>query len=335
MNPGSPAPQAGILDQARRLPHMTVQLPKCHGVEGTYKISSPVQRPSFEAKILNTLLKLKSLGKTESTLRFVSDRLKYLSRHVDLDDPEMVNVFIANRECSEAYKETLVKAYVHYARFNNIPYVKPSFHAERRLPKIPTREQIEKVISNSSRKYATIFKILLETGIMPYELSRVRLEDIDVERGVITVRGYKGHASRVFKLSQETTAMLKEYLRRYGSGKQLFPSSLYMCKMWRRFKKKTAVKLQDPSLLTIRLYDLRHFYATMLYHRTRDILFVKQQLGHRKIETTMIYTQLVNFSEDEYHSAVARTVEEARRLIEEGYEYVCDIDNVKLFRKRK
>jgi integrase len=73
----------------------------------------------------------------------------------------------------------------------------------------------------------------------------------------------------------------------------------------------------------------------MLYHRTRDILFVKQQLGHRKIETTMIYTQLVNFSEDEYHSAVARTVEEARRLIEEGYEYVCDIDNVKLFRKRK
>jgi len=31
----------------------------------------------------------------------------------------------------------------------------------------------------------------------------------------------------------------------------------------------------------------------MLYHKTRDILYVKQQLGHRNIENTMIYTQLI------------------------------------------
>ncbi|MGB9683200.1 MAG: site-specific integrase, partial [bacterium] len=62
----------------------------------------------------------------------------------------------------------------------------------------------------------------------------------------------------------------------------------------------------------------------------------KQQLGHKKLETTLIYTQLVNFNEDdEYYSATARTVEEARKLIEEGFEYVCDMDGVKIFRKRK
>ena len=73
----------------------------------------------------------------------------------------------------------------------------------------------------------------------------------------------------------------------------------------------------------------------MLYHKTRDILFVKQQLGHKKIETTLIYTQLVNFGSDEFHVAVARTLEDACKLVEQGFDYVTDIDGVKIFRKRK
>jgi len=84
------------------------------------------------------------------------------------------------------------------------------------------------------------------------------------------------------------------------------------------------------------LYDLRHFYATTLYHKSKDDLLVKQQLGHKKIETTLIYTQLVQFSEDEeFYSATANSVSEAAKLIEQGFDYVCDIDAVKLFRKRK
>jgi integrase len=88
-------------------------------------------------------------------------------------------------------------------------------------------------------------------------------------------------------------------------------------------------------LLQIRLYDLRHFYATMTYHKTKDILYTKQQMGHKKIETTLLYTQLVNFENDEFHSAVAKTIEEARKLIESGFEYVTELDGIKLFRKRK
>ena len=50
----------------------------------------------------------------------------------------------------------------------------------------------------------------------------------------------------------------------------------------------------------------------------------------------MIYTQLAEFEEeDEYVSKVATTVEEACQLVEADFEYVCDIDGVKLFRKRK
>jgi len=73
----------------------------------------------------------------------------------------------------------------------------------------------------------------------------------------------------------------------------------------------------------------------MEYHRTKDILHIMQMLGHQKIENTLIYTQLVKFeAEDEFHSAVAKTVEDARKLVDVGFEYVCDIDDAKLFRKR-
>jgi hypothetical protein len=73
----------------------------------------------------------------------------------------------------------------------------------------------------------------------------------------------------------------------------------------------------------------------MLYAKTRDILYVMKQLGHKKLETTLIYTQLVNFPNDEYYSAIATTIDEARKLVENGFEFVCDVDGVKLFRKRK
>jgi len=97
-----------------------------------------------------------------------------------------------------------------------------------------------------------------------------------------------------------------------------------------------ANKLKAPELRKIRLYDLRHFYATMLYHRTKDILLVKEKLGHRNINNTLIYTHLVDFSEnDGFYSATAKTIDEAKKLIESGFEYVTEIDGVKLFRKRK
>jgi integrase len=107
-------------------------------------------------------------------------------------------------------------------------------------------------------------------------------------------------------------------------------------KQFRAYRNRLADKLQDPSIKQITLYSLRHYYASMLYAKTKDVLFVKQQMGHRKIESTLIYTQLVNFpNDDEYHCAVAKNVDEAKQLIEFGFEYVTTFDGIMLFRKRK
>jgi hypothetical protein len=62
---------------------------------------------------------------------------------------------------------------------------------------------------------------------------------------------------------------------------------------------------------------------------------VTRLLGHRNIANTLIYTQLVEFESDEYCSAVANNVDEAKKLIEAGFEYACSHNETMLFRKRK
>jgi integrase len=100
-----------------------------------------------------------------------------------------------------------------------------------------------------------------------------------------------------------------------------------------------AKKLGNPRLKRITFHTLRHWKATMLYHQTKDILYVMQYLGHRNINNTLKYIQLENalftHQDDEYICKVATTIDDAKALIERGFEYVCDIEHVKVFRKRK
>jgi hypothetical protein len=69
--------------------------------------------------------------------------------------------------------------------------------------------------------------------------------------------------------------------------------------------------------------------------KTKDTLHLMQLLGNKRIQNTLKYTQLVNFhGQDEYVCKAAKTADEAKSLIESGFEYVCDMENLKLFRKR-
>ena len=73
----------------------------------------------------------------------------------------------------------------------------------------------------------------------------------------------------------------------------------------------------------------------MEYHRKRDVLHVMHFLAHRSIRTTLGYRQLIGFADDEYTCKVADNVEQAKQLVESGFDYVTDIDGHRLFRKRK
>ena len=74
----------------------------------------------------------------------------------------------------------------------------------------------------------------------------------------------------------------------------------------------------------------------MEYHRTKDILYVKQLLGHKNIKNTLVYTHLVGFEEDDsFIMKIASNLEEFTELLESGFEYVSDYEGRKVLRKRK
>jgi len=326
LNPGSPAPQAGILDQ------QICSEPEIPAFDQTRR------RPHAQTsrnQIINTLLKCKNSGLAESTLKSIASSFRQISKNADLNNPEEVKGFIANLKLSNNTKQKHSNNYNYYAKINGIKWEKPYYRSERKIPLIPTTENIDKIISASSRKYATIFTILKETGLEGMELATMPRTQIDTDRGIINAEGCKGHNSRSFKLKPSTATLLRTYLTIH-KGNYPFPRSKIMGQMWREFRDRLAEKLNDPQLKAIPLRNLRHYYATRLYAKTKDILLVKQRLGHKKLETTMFYTQLIHYNEEEeYTCKTAKTIQDATQLIENGFEYITEIDGLKLFRKRK
>jgi len=101
-------------------------------------------------------------------------------------------------------------------------------------------------------------------------------------------------------------------------------------------RRRLAAKLHDEKLLQIHFHTFRHWRASKEYRKTRSVVHVMELLGHKDIESTMVYTHLVDSESDEFYTAVAKTDEEARKLIEDGFEYVCTTpEGTMLFRKRK
>jgi len=109
-----------------------------------------------------------------------------------------------------------------------------------------------------------------------------------------------------------------------------------MGEIWRRTRNRLAKKLNQLELKNIPMRNLRHHFATTKYDQTKDILLLKQLLGHKKLETTMFYVQLiVHDNEEEYTVKTATNIKEATALLEAGFTYIQEIDGIKLYRKRK
>ena len=190
------------------------------------------------------------------------------------------------------------------------------------------------MIAGCSHRIATFLQIAKETGARRSEIHALQWVDVDAARNVITINNPKENCNpRQIKVSSKVIAMINQLPK---TSEKLFDTTLKAIDAcFCRYRKKIAYKLNNSRIRKIGFHTLRHFKGTMLYHKTKDIQFVKQVLGHKNISSTLIYTQLVSFESDEWNSAVANTVNEARQLIEAGFEYVCEMEGVKLFRKRK
>lgn len=257
----------------------------------------------YPAEIVNLLIAMKNNGKSPYTLKATSKCLKELVNHgVDLHKPEKVKEYIANKNVCRGTQNNYCIIYNSYCRHYKIKWDMPVYKPEPKHIKIPTSEKLETLIASAGKTLQVRLRISKETGIRPYELCRLRVKDVDLERRLLKPITAKGGSLRTLKFSVSLKNQLCDYIVRKGlsSNDKLFKGTAdTYTRLFIRHRNVIAKKLRDPTLNEIRLYDFRHYFATMLYHKTNDFLFVSRQMGHKRIETTMIYTQLLSVSDDE------------------------------------
>ena len=160
-----------------------------------------------------------------------------------------------------------------------------------------------------------------------------------MDKSIVTLNApEKGSNPRMWKVSAKLIAMLynlpKETSKVFGDGPINSMKTTFL-----KTRKRLATKLQNPRLLNISFHTFRHWKATMEYHKTKDPYYVKQFLGHKSLRNTEIYITiertLFESTSDEFTVRVVERPEEVKALLEVGFEYVCQKDNLIFLRKRK
>jgi integrase len=352
--PGSSAWQADVLDHSSEESHLSSQVlpqveinlvarlrPLTNATTDQELKSIPQE---IDAKIATTLIKMENNGLTTITVKHIEYALKQLAQHANLLDPENVKQYIAHATTNKNKqpvapdtKNRWVYAYDKFCKVNQIEWERPHYKVEEKAPLIPTRENINAIISNASKKYATVFTILAEIGCNPHELETVTQNDIDTEQGIIRIRGCKGHASGTYKLKPQPAEMLRIYMSKNPQDHP-FPTSHSMSQVWIDTRRRTAKKLCKPELDKIPFKNLRNYSGAQLYLKmpVRDPIAVMRHLRHKKLETTMHYIRgIVLDAEEEYTCRTASDPKEIAQLIENGFQYVQTVGNLHFYRKRK
>jgi integrase len=293
------------------------------------------QTADIKGKIVEFLWHLKKEAYSQRTIETYGQRLLLLAKKCEASNPEKVKEYVANEEkWNNSTKILAVAAYKAFADFAGIQFKPPRYLPEEKIPFIPTEKEIDDLIAGCGTKKATLLQMLKETAMRIGEARNLKWIDIDLESSRITLNNpEKKGRPRIFKISPKLAAMLNALPKEQTGPFKSCASNIY--RDFENQRKTIAKRLQNPRLLRITFHTFRHWKATMEYHKTKDLLHVMQFLGHRNIKNTLVYTQLINFENDDYHSATASTVQEAAKLIEAGFEYVCTYTDIMLFRKRK
>jgi len=288
-------------------------------------------------QLVDCAFKMKKRGLSDITIKNRVYRLETLiKRGADLQDPDSVLSVLALSDWSPANKHVIAETYQSYAKTYKIIWEKPKYRVESKTPFIPLESEIDQLIAGCGKKTATFLQVLKDTGARSGEVARLQWKDVDEARNVIRINNpEKGSRSREIKVSLKTIAMLNALPKK--SDKAFTRHVDGIRNNFLRQRNRLARQLQNPRIHDIHFHTLRHWKATMEFHRTKNIVHVKQLLGHKRLESTDVYTHLIDFESDEWHVAHAQTLDEETKLIETGFEFIrfSEKDNVAIYRKRK
>lgn len=206
-----------------------------------------------------------------------------------------------------------------------------------RVPVVLTRTEVSRVLAELSDSKRLIASLLYGSGLRLTEALRIRVKDVDIERGELTVRRGKGGADRVTMIPDALVPALRKQLKRVetlhrkdvldGHGwadvpnalsrklpnaarelawQYIFPASrLYLDPVTQQQRRchlhETAVQRAVTEAVRhsgigkrASCHTFRHSFATHLLEDGYDIRTVQELLGHKNVNTTMIYTHVLN-----------------------------------------
>jgi integrase len=303
------------------------------GTKNLVKVESQQEVAQRESNIKGQLISfawhLKKMGRTDSTIKTYIDYLEILANDTDLMNPEEIKLVIAKKLKSRNTKRLICYAYDNFLKFLGIPWEKPVYKQEHKRAFIPTDEEL-KLAVNCGRKASYVFSLLIyETGARVNEAERLEWTDLDSERNKVAIKASKNGNARILTVSK---LLMQQLLSLPRKEKTVFPKRTKKVRQscFRRRLKKLARIHDNPRLTKIHYHTFRHCKALREYHKTKSMQHVKRILGHKSIMTTQRYVDLYeeiysDLKPDSYICETASTAKDAKKLIEDGFEYVCEI----------
>lgn len=143
-------------------------------------------------------------------------------------------------------------------------------------------------------KHIAVVEFLFATGVRVCEVSRLKIEGIDLKSGTVRIEG-KGKKERYIQIgNSETLKILNEYYKLYREEIER-SGYFFVNNRGRRLSEQSIRILIDKHAknagisLHITPHMFRHSLATYLIEAGADISYVQRILGHSSIKTTQIY----------------------------------------------
>lgn len=171
----------------------------------------------------------------------------------------------------------------------------PRPKTEQPLPTIFSEQEVKNIIQAGASLKAQVFMLLLyATGLRLSEALHLTIADIDGQRKQLHVVRGKGHKSRYVHIPDDLLEVLRHYYRFYRPEHFLF-NGLNKGTMWHpRSAQQSIMKAKKAAgvLKTASAHTFRHTYATHHLENGSNLVYLKQQMGHKCIKTTARYIVL-------------------------------------------
>ena len=176
----------------------------------------------------------------------------------------------------------------------------------RSLPHFLSAEDIGRLLatppaaSPMGRRDRAILETMYSAGLRVSEVVGLNRGDLDLEAGVLRIRG-KGRRERLAPIGSYAIEAIRPWLavcRLHPREPEGPLAPVFVNRFGRRLTTRSVARMLEKYLRESQLdrrtspHSLRHSFATHLLDRGADIRSVQELLGHKSLVTTQIYTHI-------------------------------------------